>query len=179
MDAVRDRLLRATRLLDDAGISYAVIGGNAVASWVFAADPSAVRNTNDVDILIDRASLDDVRRALEHGGFRYRHAAGIDMFLDGPGARARDAVRILFANEKVREEYVQPTPSVTESERTPQFRVLTLEALVRMKLTSNRDKDRTHVRDMIGVGLIDSTWPERFHPVLAERLRDILATPEG
>jgi hypothetical protein len=31
---VRERLLRATAALNQAGIPYAVVGGNAVASWV-------------------------------------------------------------------------------------------------------------------------------------------------
>ena len=39
---------------------------------------------------------------------------------------------------------------VEESEKAEAFRVLRLEALVRMKLTSFRDKDRTHLRDMLG-----------------------------
>ena len=30
----------------------------------------------------------------------------IEMFLDGPGAKARDAVHVVFAGEKVRPEYV-------------------------------------------------------------------------
>ncbi len=46
-----------------------------------------------------------------------------------------------------------------------------------MKLLSNRDKDRTHVRDLIGVGLIDRTWLARLPAVLAERLQGILDTP--
>ena len=36
-----------------------------------------------------------------------------------------------------------------------------------MKLLSNRDKDKTHIHDMIGVGLIDKTWTascRRFWP---------------
>lgn len=32
-----------------------------------------------------------------------------------------------------------------------------LEALVRMKLTYFRDKDRVHLRDMLRVGLIDAS----------------------
>ena len=48
-----------------------------------------------------------------------------------------------------------------------------------MKLTSFRDKDRTHVRDLIGVGLVSDTWLEHLPPVLAERLRQLLAEPEG
>ena len=32
VEKVRDRLLRAARALDEAGVSYAVAGGNAVAA---------------------------------------------------------------------------------------------------------------------------------------------------
>jgi hypothetical protein len=32
---------------------------------------------------------------------------------------------------------------------------------------------------MVRVGLIDGTWPGRFPDVLAERLREILADPDG
>jgi hypothetical protein len=176
---VRDRLLRATTALDAASVPYAVIGGNAVAVWVARVDRAAVRNTQDVDILIRRTDLSAARAALEAGGFIYRHAAGVDMFLDGEKAKARDAVHVLFVGEKVRAEYVEPAPDVEPYDVAPPFRVLSLESLVRMKLTSNRDKDRTHIRDLIGVGLIDETWPDRLPPQLAERLRSILATPEG
>ena len=176
---VTERLLRVTSALDRAGIPYAVIGGNAVGAWVATVDESAVRNTQDVDLLIRRTDFDAVKQTLEAIGFRYRHAASIDMFLDGPDAKARDAVHIIFAGEKVRKEYVEPAPDVEPHAIAPPFRMLALESLVRMKLTSNRDKDRTHIRDLIGVGLIDPSWPDRFHPVLAERLREILATPEG
>ncbi len=53
------------------------------------------------------------------------------------------------------------------------------EAAVRMKLTSNRDKDRMHLRDMLGVGLIDATWPARYPPELAARLQHLIDTPDG
>jgi hypothetical protein len=36
-----------------------------------------------------------------------------------------------------------------------------------------------HLRDMIGVGLVDATWPSRFNPELAARLQQLLDTPEG
>jgi hypothetical protein len=48
-----------------------------------------------------------------------------------------------------------------------------------MKLLSNRDKDRTHVRDLIGVGLIDGSWLAKLPSVLAERLQGILETPDS
>jgi hypothetical protein len=176
---VRDRLLRATSALDAAGVPYAVIGGNAVAVWVARVDKAAVRNTQDVDILLRRSDLPAAKVALEATGFVYRHAASIDMFLDGEGAKARDAVHVIFAGEKVRPEYAEPAPNVNEAESAPPFRVLNLEALLRMKLTSYRDKDRTHIRDLIDVGLVDESWLGRLPKDLADRLQAILATPEG
>ena len=181
VEKVRERLLRAATALETAGVPYAVIGGNAVAAWVSRVDEAAVRNTQDVDILLRRDDFERAKVALEGVGFIYRHAAKIDMFLDGPGSKARDAVHILFANEKVREEYFEPTADVTEFEfaLNNTYRHLKLEALVRMKLTSYRLKDQVHLQDMVQLGLIDATWPAKFRPELAERLQRILDNPEG
>jgi hypothetical protein len=179
VEKVRQRLLRAAAALETARVPYAVAGGNAVALWVARVDESAARNTQDVDILIRRADLDAARRALEAAGFVYRHTAGVDVFLDGPGAKARDAVHIVFANEKVRPHEPLANPDVTDSEPADHFRVIALEALVRIKLTAFRDEDRTHLRDLIEVGLIDLTWPARLPPELAQRLQSLLDTPEG
>src|ERR1700688_3974475 len=95
---VRQRLLPSTPALEAAGIPYAVIGGNAVAVWVARIDEAAVRNTQDVDILLRRSDLDAATQALAGAGFVRRHVAGIDLFLDGPGAKTRDAVHLVFAN---------------------------------------------------------------------------------
>ena len=180
VEDVHQRLLRAASLLDQARIPYAVVGGNAVAAWVSRVDKAAVRNTQDVDILLRRADLEAAVIALESGGFVHRHAAGIDMFLDGPDAKFRDAVHVLFAREKVRTEYDLPTPDVDDFDNTATpFRVLNLEALVQMKLISFRDKDRTHLRDFIDVGLVDASWPARFPTALAERLQSLLDDPDG
>ncbi|MDA0818528.1 MAG: hypothetical protein O2946_13305, partial [Planctomycetota bacterium] len=117
--------------------------------------------------------------ALEQAGFIYRRAAGIEMFLDGPAAKARDAVHVIFAGERVRPEYVAPVPDVAESVSFASYRVLSLEAVVRMKLTSYRRKDQVHVLDMIEVGLVNATWPARYPPELAARLQHLLDTPDG
>jgi hypothetical protein len=179
VEAVRLRLKRATEALNQAEVAYAVVGGNAVAEWVGRVDQAAVRVTPDVDILLRRADLDAAKAALTPAGFVHRHSAGIDVFLDGPNATVRDAVRVVIANELVRKDYQLPAPDVTESESAATFRVLTLEALVRMKLTSFRHKDRMHLRDMIEVGLIDATWPDRFQSGLGSRLQAVLDDPDG
>jgi hypothetical protein len=179
VENVRRRLLRASAALAAAGVPYAVVGGNAVAAWVARVDPSAVRNTQDVDILICRENLPAAKAALESAGFVYRHIAGLDAFLDGPDARPRDAVHIIFANEKVRPQEPIANPDVAESEQGELFCLLSLEALVRIKLTAFRDKDRMHLRDLIDVGLVDAAWLAKLPPVLAERLRLLLETPGG
>jgi hypothetical protein len=179
VEAVRRRLEKACAALESAGIPHAVAGGNAVAVWVGTIDEGAIRNTRDVNILLRRADLARATDALEKAGFVAEKSFGVTMFLEGPNAKPSESVHILFAGEKVREDYADVAPDVTASEMPTTYRVVSLEPLVRMKLTSNRDKDRTHIRDMIGVGLIDASWIERLPPTLAERLAEILANPDG
>ena len=179
VEQVRGRELRAAEALRRADVLYAIAGGNAVAAWVSRVDEAAVRNTRDVDIVLRRADLPAARAALEMAGFVYRHAAGMDMFLDGASGKARDAVHVLFAAEKVRPEYVLPAPDVLDSEETETFRLLSLDALVRMKLTSFRDRDRVHLRDLIEVGLVDEAWLAQVPVTLQPRLRELLEHPEG
>ena len=179
VENVRRRLSRATQALERAPVPYAVADGNAVAAWVSRVDEAAVRNTKEVDIILRRTDLSDARKALEQAGFLYRHFAGIDMFLDGPDTKARDAVHIVFAAERVRAEYATTVPEVFESEATETIRLLSLEPLVRMKLTSFRDKDRVHLRDLIDVGLVDAGWVERMPVSLRSRLQELLDNPEG
>lgn len=180
VEKVRERLRRAAAAqAAAAGVPYAIVGGNAVAAWVARIDEAAVRNTPDINILIRRADLAAVRAALEGAGFFYRHINSIDMFLDGPGAKARDAVHILMAGEKARSADACTAPDMTDVDDRGDFSIVDLEALVRMKLTAHRNKDRTHLRDMLEIGLIDETWTSRFVPSLAERLQALIDTPEG
>ncbi len=178
-EKVKERLLRSTAALDRAGIAYAVIGGNAVAEWVGRVDEDAVRNTRDVDILIRRSDLEAVKAALAPVGFVYCRSFDVDMFLDGPDGRPTSAVHLLYAGEKVRANDPATTPDLAESERGPAFRVVSLDSLVRMKLTSFRLKDQVHLQDLIGVGLIDDSWPARLPAELAVRLKGLLDNPQG
>jgi hypothetical protein len=179
VEKVRERLLRATTALEASGVPYAVAGGNAVAAWVARIDEAAVRNTPDVDILLRRADLTSAQISLEKAGFVYRRVAEVDLFLDSPTAKARDAVHIVYANEKVRPDNLLPSPDVTDGERGPVFQMVALEALVRMKLTSYRLMDQVHIRDMLDVGLLDASWLVRLPAELAERLKQKIDDPDG
>src|SRR5271169_5421996 len=81
-EKVKERLRRATKALDHAGVPYAVAGGNAVAEWIARVDEDAVRNTRDVDLLIRRSDLPAARTALETAGFVYCQLLDVEMFLD-------------------------------------------------------------------------------------------------
>lgn len=179
VERVWERLFRVTRVLERAGIDYAVIGDCAAYQWVARADPAAVRNAKDVGILLRRSDLNAATRAMRSAGFVQRHLRRYVMFLDGPEAADHDAVYIVIADEKIRKRDLLPAPSVSESERFESARVVSLEAMVRMNLTSFRAKDKMQLRDLLDVGLIDEAWCRRFIPELGARLREIIDTPEG
>lgn len=185
IESVRRRLMKAARALSEARVPYAVVGGNAVAAWVSRVDAVAVRNTRDVAVLLDRADFERAKAALEAAGFVHRRVAspgkagGMDAFLEGENAKVRDAIHILWAGEKPVPDALEPSPALGQTESADGFELVPLEPLVRMKLNSFRDKDRMHLRDLAGVGLIDESWLDRFSGPMRERLMAILADPEG
>lgn len=176
---VRDRLLRATSALNQAGVPYAVVGGNAVASWVATVDEGAVRNTRDIDLLVRRSDLPTVTTALQQAGFVRDELLDVVLFRDGPEGKPSEAVHLLFTGEKTRPDHPLPAPEINTIKDPANFPVIALESLLLMKLMSNRRKDQVHIQDLIGVGLIDRSWLTKFPPELAERLMHILDTPDA
>jgi hypothetical protein len=179
VEKVRERLVRSTQALEAAGIPYAVAGGNAVAAWVSKVDPGAARNTIDVDIILNRSDLEAAKTAMAQAGFVYHETYDVHMFVDGPEGRPRDAVHIIFAGEKVDPSYADAAPAVSSLGQHDAYRLVDLQPLVLMKLTSFRRKDQVHLQDMIEVGLIDQSWTARFQPNLAARLQELLDDPQG
>jgi hypothetical protein len=176
---VRERLLRAAAALNEAGVPYAVVGGNAVASWVATVDEGAVRNTRDIDLLVRRSDLPAITAALEKAGFVRDELLDVVMFREGAQGKPSEAVRLLFAGEKARPNHPLPAPEIQTVQDPANFPVITLRSLVFMKLLSNRDIDQTHLRDLIAVRLIDRSWLPKLPPELADRLKQILDTPDA
>ncbi len=179
MEKVRERLDRACKALDAGGVPYAVIGGNAVAAWVATKDDGAVRNTQDIDILLESTDIDAATKALEAAGFVRIKTTGVTMFIDGPDGKPSQAVHVIWAGEKVKPSYPVPAPQIDQVQTIDGKRVVDLNCLLKMKLTSNRRKDQVHVLDMIGVGLIDESWLGQLELELAERLQALLDDPDG
>jgi hypothetical protein len=179
VERVTQRLRKTVRVLEEAQIPYAVVGGNAVRVWVAQVDEAAVRTTKDVDILIRPEDLSRMIQAMNGAGFFYRQTAGVDMFVEQEDASPRDAVHVVFSGEMVREDDFEPNPDVEPARKTEEFRTLELESLVRMKLSAFRLKDRVHLVDMIEIGLIDQTWLDKFPDPLRLRLQQLIDNPDA
>jgi hypothetical protein len=133
----------------------------AVAALEAAGVPYAVADGNAVAAWVSRVDEAAVRNTQD-----------VDILSDLPAAtEALNKAGFFYRHTKGLD--------INESEVTEAFRLVTLEALVQMKLTAFRDKDRTHLRDLIDVGLLDSAWVKRLPSELATRLQTLLDTPEG
>jgi hypothetical protein len=176
LDEVTDRLQRITRALEEADIAYALVGGQAVALWVATRDPAAVRTTKDVDILLRREDLPRARAAAATVALDYFEVVSVGMFLERSDPNPRKGIHLLWAGEKVRPEYPLPSPTVDEREIVePGKQVVSLAGLIRMKLMSNRDQDRVHLRDLIDVRLAQRDLLQTLPPELASRLDALLS----
>jgi hypothetical protein len=176
MDDVTERLGRICGALKEKSVPFALVGGQAVALWVATRDPSAVRTTKDVDVLLARDDLPLARAAALAADMDYFEVMGVGMFLDRADPNPRHAVHLVWAGEKVRPEYELPSPQIDEREElSPGLPVVSLAGLVRMKLLSYRDRDRVHLTDMIEVGLIGREMLPMLTPELAKRLEGLLS----
>jgi hypothetical protein len=147
-----DRIQQLHSLLTGAGIPYRIVGGMAVLIHVFERDPLRARLTPDVDAAIERKDLAAVVEAAGRAG------------------------HLLFLNEKVRPEYVEAVPSSPPDRTDEGIPVATVADLVRMKLTSYRLKDRVHIQDLDGVGLISPEIEGQLPGLLLDRLAEIRAS---
>jgi hypothetical protein len=174
LDDVTERLERITRCFDDAGVRYALVGGQAVALWVATVDPAAVRTTKDIDVLLDRSDLPQARAAAQSVGMDYFETMGVGMFIDRREPNPRTGVHIVWAGEKVRAHELIAAPTIDARQTLPGGRhVISLAKLLEMKLTAFRDQDRVHVRDMIDVGLVDASVITDLPPELVRRLDEL------
>jgi hypothetical protein len=180
VEKVRERLLRTCRALEGAGVPYVVIGGNAVAVWVGSKDEGAIRNTKDVDVLLNRGDLARAAEAMAGAGFDVTDVNGVTMFLDRSDPMPSRGVHVIFAGEKIKPHDPYPAPQVVKGIRSPEgVDAIQLRELMILKLIAFRRIDQVHLADMIRVGLIDDAVADRIPPELRPRLEEIRANPDG
>jgi hypothetical protein len=170
-------LRRVADGLHNAGIEYRLVGGLGVFFHVDARDPVAARFTRDIDLAVSRRDIDAIRTALEPLGFAYRHATGVHMLLDSGNPKASNAIHLVFVNERVRPDYLESVPtSPAITDLAEGIALAPVSDLLLMKLTSFREKDRVHIRDMDSVGLITPAIEESLRPELKVRLAQVRNT---
>jgi hypothetical protein len=124
--------------------------------------------------MIARSDLERVKAIAAEHGFRFRHAAGMDMLLYEDTDSAKKAVRLFFSGEKVRPDQATPNPGIDPVKKTILGRtvfVIPVSELLRMKLSAWRDKDRVHVRGMDAAGLITPEVEKALTECLLTRLQ--------
>jgi len=173
VEKIFDVTKRFASALEAAAIPYRVVGGLAVFVHVDARDQMAARLTKDVDVSIDRKNLAAIRAALEPNGFTFRHAAGVDMFVDANNPNASAAVHLLFAGERVRPDDLEVVPYSLPEQSPRGFMIAPVVDLVHMKLTSYRLKDQVHIQDLDHAGLITPEIEQTLSAALLARLEEV------
>ena len=123
VEKVNERLRKTVRILEDAKVPYAVIGGHAVRAWVAQVDTAALRTTRDVDILVRPADFLALKGAMTAAGFHHRNTSGLNMFVEHPDASARDAVQVLFVG-RVERKGEEPNPDIEPWVRSSELRAI-------------------------------------------------------
>jgi len=182
LDQLTATASRVCNALRQAGIDYRVVGGLAVLFHVQSRDPLAARLTKDVDLAVNRADLNRIAEAVRSIGLEYRHVAatgqiaGIDMLVDAVTPKARSGVHLLFAGERVRPTDLEPVPVLSDPIVADQgILVTSLASILRMKLISFRQRDKTHIVDMDSVGLITPDIEAGLPEALSQRLNQVRA----
>ena len=153
---VRDRLARATHALNAEGLQYALVGSSAVLAWIASVDESAIRFTNDIDLLVHRSDWVRLESALSVAGFTSQQTGRRFAFVDMSQPNSHP-LQIVFTGEHIGDSDLAKSPTLTEFVNFGASRVLCLKPLVEMLLVDHRINARVDVRDLIDVGLIDAT----------------------
>ena len=159
------------QIFASAHLEYRIVGGLATYLYVEEKEPDAGRLTRDIDIAVRREDLLKIAAAAKAFGFEHRHIAGIDMLVRSIEPSARRAVHLVFTGEKVRPDYREPVPSLGHHETIQGLKLMPLADLVRMKLTSFRIKDQTHIKDLDEARLITAEVEATLSNFLQNRLR--------
>jgi hypothetical protein len=177
-DRLQDLLSLAHRIeaaFFQADLEYRVVGGLAAYLYIEEAAPDVGRLTRDIDITVRREDLDRIARAVEPLGLAYRQVAGVHMLVQADKPSARRAVHLVFTGEKVRPHYVEATPELTPATVLNGIRLIPIADLVRMKLTSFRLKDQTHIKDLDEAGVITPEIESTLSAILLDRLKQVRA----
>jgi hypothetical protein len=153
-----DQIARFVAILDEVGLSYALIGGHAVNAWVVP------RFTADLDFTLeaDPARLRDLEDRLEAAGYRVVREIGRGL-PSGPDfvQLARDStdppIDLQVAKTAYQGEVLRRARAASTG-----VAVATPEDLIVLKLIANRPKDLIDLRNLVALPDLDWAHIERW-----------------
>jgi hypothetical protein len=150
-----------------AGLEYRVVGGLAAYLYVEEREPDAGRLTKDIEIIVRREDLAAIAKAVGPFGLQYRHVAGIEMLVQRGQPSTRRAVHMIFSGD--------PAPELGVCRILKGVRLVPVQDLIRMKLTSFRSKDETHLKDLDEAGVITPEIESTLSHLHQQRLQQVRA----
>ncbi len=155
-DKVHAALRRLVRRLDKAGLEYCIVGGLALNAHGYR------RVTTDMDLLMDRPSFE--RFVSELASFQYSRVPGRSRrFVEKRSKVSLDIlITGLFPGDGKPKPLAFPAPKDVTVRRQGQ-RVLSLKALVELKLAARRWQDFADVVRLIRVNKLDASFGKKLH----------------
>ena len=180
MDELAQRLERIVTALRQHEVPYALRG--RTGGHLVGFDRRSARYAHDERHrhFAPREDLPKAKAAAATVGLDFAVVMGVSMFIEKLNPQPSSGVHILWANEIVRPGDPLPAPAMEDATILENNKsVVSLQALVIMKLTAWRRHDQVHLDDLLKVGLIDASWCARLPALLAARLQHLIDTPEG
>jgi hypothetical protein len=173
---VRDRQAEIVAALCRSAIPVALSGSNATFAWISNVDPSAARQYRNIEFLVTRDDAESAILALMPVGLIAEVYADYILFRNGKTRHDRWADKALFF---VGKDGRCKVPSPDEIEWLDGLPLVEKNRLVYLQLERWTLDDRVDIRDLIDVGIVDDTWPQRFPADLASRLQELIDDPDG
>ena len=139
---LQDTLTRASSALTKEGISFALIGGFALAAH------GVVRATQDIDLLVDGAMKERAQRTLVSAGFKIVHETAEVVHLSGNAQ-----LDILYSNR-------EPTRQmIREAKKTNGFPVpvVSAEGIIGLKIQAYKNDSRREFQDKADIQALMET----------------------
>lgn len=156
-DAVHETMGRVVRVLENAGIAYAIVGGMAVNAHGHR------RTTDDVDFLLTSAGFDTFVHLFD--AFHFERVAGRPRrFRDVQNRVAFDVlVAGLFPGNGEAGPIAYPDPAAVRV-LIEDRHVVNLPMLIQLKIAARRHHDFPDVVNLIGVHNLDESFVDQLHP---------------
>jgi hypothetical protein len=167
-DPVHQTMRRTAKLLDKAGIAYAIVGGMALNAHRYR------RTTGDVDFLLTAKGFEEFRK--QFVSVHYDPIPGRKRrFTDRANGVTIDIlVTGLFPGTGKPGPIAFPDPSAV-GQVIDKYRFVVLPTLVELKLAARRYRDFGDVVELIRFNELNESFQERLHPSVRQDFIECLA----